>query len=169
MSSGSSLIRETLEGYVAGRVKAERLVIAVAAAYYGREGAPGIRDGLGPLVDIIDRASPGIVELGGVAEGRQGFDIRLAERSFPRQYEQEPVGRSERHFAGGRLVKRDPQGIEVHALVERSPLGLLGGEVLRRPDRHVHAGRSDVARQGARDTEVREDRTAVRLEQDVAG
>ena len=89
MSSGSSLIRETLEGYVAGRVKAERLVIAVAAAYYGREGAPGIRDGLGPLVDIIDRASPGIVELGGVAEGRQGFDIRLAERSFPRQYEQE--------------------------------------------------------------------------------
>src|SRR5439155_15162758 len=83
--------------------------------------------------------------------------------------ELEPVGRSERHYAGGRLVERGPQRIEVNALVERSPLGLLGGGVLRRPDRHVHAGRSDVARQGARDTEVREDRTAVRLEQDVAG
>jgi hypothetical protein len=90
MSSESSPVRETLEGYVAGRVKAERLVIAIAAAYYGREGTPGVRDGLGPLIEIIDRASPGIVELGGVGEGGGdggGFDIRLAERSFPKQHE----------------------------------------------------------------------------------
>lgn len=92
MSSESSPVRETLEGYVAGRVKAERLVIAIAAAYYGREGTPGIRDGLGPLVEIIDRASPGIVELDGVGGGGGGgggggFDIRLAERSFPKQHE----------------------------------------------------------------------------------
>ena len=87
MSSGSSPVKDTLEAYVAGRVKAERLVIAVAAAYYGREGVRGIRDGLGPLMDIIDRASPGIVELGGDVGGGQGFDIRLAERSFPKQYE----------------------------------------------------------------------------------
>jgi hypothetical protein len=80
----SSAINEALEGYVAGRVKAERLVIAVATAYYGREGVRGIRDGLGPLIEIIDRASPGVVQLGGVAGG---FDIRLAERSFPKQYE----------------------------------------------------------------------------------
>ena len=91
----SSSVEETLEGYVAGRVKAERLIIAVAATYYGREGTPGVRDGLGPLIEIIDRASPGIVELGGVAGGRggsgggQGFDIRLAERSFPKKHEQE--------------------------------------------------------------------------------
>jgi hypothetical protein len=93
MSSESSPIRQTLEGYVAGRVKAERLVIAIAAAYYGKEGTPGVRDGLGPLIEIIDRASPGIVELGGVGEGGEGggggggFDIRLAERSFPKQHE----------------------------------------------------------------------------------
>lgn len=89
MSSESSPVRETLEGYVAGRVKAERLVIAIAAAYYGRDGTPGIRDGLGPLVEIIDRASPGIVELDGVGGGGGGggFDIRLAERSFPKQHE----------------------------------------------------------------------------------
>jgi hypothetical protein len=80
----SSAINEALEGYVAGRVNAERLVIAVATAYYGREGVRGISDGLGPLIEIIDRASPGVVELGGVAGG---FDIRLAERSFPKQYE----------------------------------------------------------------------------------
>jgi len=82
----SSAINEALQGYAAGRVKAERLVIAVATAYYGREGVRGIRDGLGPLIEIIDRASPGVVELGGVAGG---FDIRLAERSFPKQYEPE--------------------------------------------------------------------------------
>lgn len=87
MSSESSPVRETLEEYVAGRVKADRLVIAIAAAYYGREDTPGVRDGLGPLVEIIDRASPGIVELGGVGGGGGGFDIRLAERSFPKQHE----------------------------------------------------------------------------------
>src|SRR5690349_4088229 len=87
MSSESSPVRETLEEYVAGRIKADRLVIAIAAAYYGREDTPGVRDGLGPLVEIIDRASPGIVELGGVGEGGGGFDIRLAERSFPKQHE----------------------------------------------------------------------------------
>lgn len=86
-----SSVNETLESYVAGRVTAERLVIAVATAYYGREGVRGIRDGFGPLIEIIDRASPGIVELGGVVGGGggQGFDIRLAERSFPKQYEED--------------------------------------------------------------------------------
>ena len=57
----SSAINEALQGYAAGRVKAERLVIAVATAYYGREGVRGIRDGLGPLIEIIDRASPGVI------------------------------------------------------------------------------------------------------------
>ena len=102
----SSVINETLEGYVAGRVKADRLAIAVAAAYYGREGVRGIRDGLGPLIEIIDRASPGIVELGGVdgADGGQRFDIRLAERSFPKQYEQELRRAVEAYLASHRTT-----------------------------------------------------------------
>ena len=81
----SSSVRQELEGFVAGRVKAERIVIAVAAAYYAERGN-GKRETLRPLIDVIDRASPGIVELGIVAGGA-GFEIRLAERPFPREYE----------------------------------------------------------------------------------
>src|SRR5439155_12133360 len=66
-------------------VKAERLVVTVAAEYY-RDAANGKRETLRPLIDVIDRASPGIVELG-TATGGPGFDIRLAERPFPKQYE----------------------------------------------------------------------------------
>jgi hypothetical protein len=40
------------------------------------------------LIDVIDRASPGIVELGTV-QGGSGFAISLAERPFPKQHEQE--------------------------------------------------------------------------------
>lgn len=96
-------VDETLESYVAGRVKVDRLVIAVAAAYYGREGVRGIRDGLGPLIEIIDRASPGVVELGGVA-GARGFDVRLAERSFPKEYEQELRRAVEAYLASHRTT-----------------------------------------------------------------
>jgi hypothetical protein len=83
----SSSIRRELEGFVAGSVKAERLVIAVATAYYG-DGGRGKRDGLGPLIEVIDRASPGIVELG-IVSGGAGFEIRLAERPFPKEHEGE--------------------------------------------------------------------------------
>lgn len=83
----SSSVRREVEGFVAGRVKAERLVIAVAAAYYRDEGR-GKRDGLGPLIEVIDRASPGIVVLG-MAPGGAGFEVRLAERPFPKEYEPE--------------------------------------------------------------------------------
>jgi len=83
----SSSVRREVEGFVAGRVKAERLVIAVAAAYY-REAGNGKRETLRPLIDVIDRASPGIVELG-IVPGGAGFEVRLAERPFPSQYEAE--------------------------------------------------------------------------------
>ncbi|HVH68694.1 MAG TPA: hypothetical protein VM716_12575 [Gemmatimonadales bacterium] len=66
-------------------MSAERVVVALAAAYYRDEGA-GRRNGLGPLIEVIDRASPGIVELGSVEHG-PGFDVRLAERPFPPQGE----------------------------------------------------------------------------------
>jgi hypothetical protein len=85
MPSASSPVKDALESYVAGRVKAERLVIAVSAAYYG-DAKNGHRESLQPLIDVIDRASPGIVELG-TAQGGSGFAISLAERPFPKQYE----------------------------------------------------------------------------------
>src|SRR5260370_6761379 len=85
MSSASSPVSDALAGYVAGRIKPERVVITVAAAFYGAR-AGGERRALQPLIDVIDRASPGIVELGSVAGG-VGFEIPLPERPFPRQYE----------------------------------------------------------------------------------
>jgi hypothetical protein len=85
MSSASSPVSDALASYVAGRIKPERVVISVAAAFYGARGGRE-RRALQPLIDVIDRASPGIVELGSVAGGA-GFEIRLAERPFPRQYE----------------------------------------------------------------------------------
>ena len=99
MPSGSSPVKEALEAYVAGRVKAERLVIAVSAAYY-RERGNGKGETLRPLIDVIDRASPGIVELGTV-QGGSGFDVRLAERPFPKQHEPELRRAAEAVLSGG--------------------------------------------------------------------
>lgn len=85
MSSAISPVRAVLESYVAGRVKAERVVEAVAAAYYGEEGR-GKREGLKPLMDIIERAHPGVIELAGSSD-KPGFAVRLAERPFPEECE----------------------------------------------------------------------------------
>src|SRR2546427_12589141 len=87
MPSVSSPVKDALESYVAGRLRAERLVVTVAAEYY-RDARNGKRETLRPLIDVIDRASPGIVELGTV-QGGSGFAISLAERPFPKQYEAE--------------------------------------------------------------------------------
>src|SRR3989441_12699204 len=107
MPSGSSPVKEALEAYVAGRVKAERLVVAVAAEYYrdalnpkGLPNGRGKREMLRPLIDVIDRASPGIVELGTV-QGGSGFDVRLAERPFPKQYEPQLREAAEAVLSGG--------------------------------------------------------------------
>src|SRR2546422_5762169 len=99
MRSASSPVKDALESYVAGRVKAERLVIAVSAEYY-REARDGRREALQPLIDVIDRASPGIVELGS-ADGGPGFDLRLAERPFPKQFEAELRQAAETVLSGG--------------------------------------------------------------------
>jgi hypothetical protein len=110
MPSASFPVKDALESYVAGRVKAERLVIAVSAAYYG-DARNGQRESLQPLIDVIDRASPGIVELG-TAQGGSGFAISLAERPFPRQYEAElrqaaeaVLGRVEARAEAGREAR----------------------------------------------------------------
>ena len=84
-SFATSSIRPVLEGYLAGRVKAERVVAEVASAYY-RDERREKRDGLRPIIDVIERAAPGVVELAGAAN-RPGFLIKAAERPFPREYE----------------------------------------------------------------------------------
>ncbi len=87
MSSASSPVRETIAGFVAGRVRAERLVTVVAGAYY-RETGSGKRDTLRPLIEVMERAAPGVVELAGT-EGGPGFVVQQVERPFPEQYEAE--------------------------------------------------------------------------------
>ena len=57
----------------------------VASAYY-RDERREKRDGLRPIIDVIERAAPGVVELAGAAN-RPGFLIKAAERPFPREYE----------------------------------------------------------------------------------
>ncbi len=127
-SSASSPVSLAIAGYVAGRVKAEGLVALVSAAYYG-DGGRGTRDGLKPLIDVIQRAAPGVVELAarpggagfairlaerldviqraapGVVElaarpGGAGFAIRLAERRFPKRYEAELRRAAENYLLG---------------------------------------------------------------------
>src|SRR5881296_2303243 len=87
MSSSSSA--DPLTAYLAGELSAEQLVAAVTAAYYGN-GAQGLGPGgrLKPLMEMIERAHPGVVELSGSAE-KPGFGVRLAERPFPKRYEGE--------------------------------------------------------------------------------
>ena len=86
MSSESSA-NEVLAGYAAGRVSAEQLVAAVTAAYYQGRGTER-REQLRPIMELIERAHPGVVELSGNGE-RPGFAVRLAERPFPKRYEAE--------------------------------------------------------------------------------
>lgn len=90
MSSATSPVRDTLDAYLAGRARAEHVVAVVAEAYY-REGGRGTRDGLKPLLDVIERAAPGVVELTR-GEGGQGFAIRAGVRPFPP--EEEPALRA---------------------------------------------------------------------------
>lgn len=88
--SSSSSVNDVLAAYVAGRVKAERVVQAVAEAYYEEGGRGTLKDaegeGLKSLMEIIERAHPGIVELASTPD-KPGFGVRLAERPFPKEYE----------------------------------------------------------------------------------
>jgi len=84
MSSGSS-VNDALTGYLAGQVTAEKVVSVVAAEYYATGGV-GSGEWLVPLIDIIERAHPGIVELQGTTD-KPGFAVRLQERPFPPQWE----------------------------------------------------------------------------------
>jgi hypothetical protein len=124
-----SAVEETLAGFLAGRVPAERVVIAVAAAYYGQPAA-GPREHWRPVIDVIDRASPGIVELGGVAAS-PGFAVRLAERPFPQEFEAALRDAAAAVLApGGAAVGVGPAAA-VGARAAAGPAGSRGGLVTR--------------------------------------
>jgi hypothetical protein len=74
-----------LAEYLAGRLTAEQLVVAVTGQYY-REPRNGKRETLRPIMDIVERAHPGVVQLAGRQE-QPGFEVRLAARPFPKRYE----------------------------------------------------------------------------------
>ncbi|HXL06349.1 MAG TPA: hypothetical protein VN964_05430 [Gemmatimonadales bacterium] len=103
-----SAVSEAVTGFLEGRVKPEHVVIAVAAEYY-RDSRNGNRETLQPLIDVIDRASPGIVELG-IVSGGAGFEIRLAERPFPKEYEAELRRAAEAVLTG--MGKRETGKVE---------------------------------------------------------
>jgi hypothetical protein len=85
MTSSAISVNAVLADYVAGRVPAAELASAVATAYYGKRGA-GSEEWLRPVMDVIERAHPGIVELTASSD-KPGFAVRLAERPFPKQWE----------------------------------------------------------------------------------
>ena len=99
MSSAPSSINDVLAAYAAGREKAARVVAVVAEAYY-RETGKGKREALRAVIDVIERAAPGMVELVG-SPGRPGFEIRLAQREFPKAYEADLKRAVEAALAGG--------------------------------------------------------------------
>lgn len=84
-SSSSSAAKELLAAYVAGRVPAVRLVPAIAVEYYRSPDAKQ-RAALRPVMDVIERAAPGVARLARTESGA-GFDIQLAERPFPETFE----------------------------------------------------------------------------------
>jgi len=85
MSSASSA--DQLTAYLTGQLTAEQLVAAVTAEFY-QNGRNGKRETWRPILDVVERAHPGVVELT-ASEQEPGFDVRLAERPFPKRYEAE--------------------------------------------------------------------------------
>ena len=83
MTSSAPSVNSALAEYAAGRMTAQQLVGIVAEAYYKGDGR---REVLRPVMDVIERAHPGIVELSASGE-KPGFSVRLAERPFPKQWE----------------------------------------------------------------------------------
>ena len=84
-SSSSSATRELLAAYIAGRVPSVRIIPVIAVAYYR---SPDARDraALRPVMEVIERAAPGVARLARTESGA-GFDVELAERPFPETFE----------------------------------------------------------------------------------
>lgn len=82
-SSASSPSKRALEEFVAGKLAADRLVAAVASRFYGTAGS-GEKEALRPVLELAERASPGVVSLER-RDGGTGFDVRVVERPFPEE------------------------------------------------------------------------------------
>ena len=80
-SSVSSPARRALEDFVAGRLAADRLVATVTGRFYGGAGK-GEKEALRPVVELAERAAPGVVSLERTETGT-GFEVRSVERVFP--------------------------------------------------------------------------------------
>ena len=80
-SSVSSPARRALEDFVAGRLSADRLVATVTGRFYGAAGK-GEKEALRPVVELAERAAPGVVSLERTETGT-GFEVRTVERVFP--------------------------------------------------------------------------------------
>lgn len=104
MTSSETSANTALSEYAAGRLTAQQLVGAVAAAYYENRGG-GSGEWLRPVMDVIERAHPGIVELSGSNE-KPGFVVRLAERPFPKRWE--PALREAAAAVEGTATNRSP-------------------------------------------------------------
>ena len=112
MSSASSADR--LTAYLTGQLTAEQLVAAVTAEFY-QNGRNGKRETWRPILDVVERAHPGVVELT-ASEQQPGFDVRLGERPFPKRYEAELRGAVEQV-----LQTFPPSGVPFPAEVARKP------------------------------------------------
>lgn len=77
-----------LEEYLAGRATAEQLARVVATEYWSQEPGSRSREVLRPIIEVIEKAHPGIVELRASSD-RPGFAVRLSERPFPKRYDAE--------------------------------------------------------------------------------
>src|SRR2546430_17629744 len=103
-----------LPAYLTGKPPGGKLVAAVTAEFY-QNGRNGKRETWRPILDVVERAHPGVVELT-ASEQQPGFDVRLAERPFPKRYEAELRG------AGGQVLQTfPPSGVPFPAEVARKP------------------------------------------------
>ena len=127
---GWSATRRALERYVAGRLEADGVVAAVTAAYYRetgkgkRETGEGKREALRPVIEVIERAAPGVVELAGSPDG-PGFEVRVLGRSFPKQYEADLRSAAAAVLAGECGREHGPATGTQHAAPRHAP-GLVG-------------------------------------------
>lgn len=85
MLSGTS-VNSALADYAAGRMTAQQLVGVVAAEYWIQEPGSRSRELLRPIMEVIEKAHPGIVALSG-SSAKPGFAVQLAERPFPKRYD----------------------------------------------------------------------------------
>src|SRR5437867_784958 len=125
--------RRALERYVAGRLEADGVVAAVTAAYYRetgkgkgetgkgkRETGKGKREALRPVIEVIERAAPGVVELAGSPDG-PGFEVRVLGRSFPKQYEADLRSAAAAVLAGEGGREPGPATGTRHAALRHAP------------------------------------------------